>query len=107
MTTMRVASDLASVLVPIGIVGAALAAVCAVVAAIAIIRGAGGLSGGAVGLWIVFALMSTTASFAQQWIPLFVACGALIAMLVVGGIVRAIIGAAAPARAARPTAPAA
>ena len=101
MTTVRVASELASVMVPIGIVGAALAAVCAIVAAVAIVRGAGGLSGGAVGLWIVCALMSFTASFANQWMPLLAACAALVAMLVIGGVVRAIVGATALGRADR------
>lgn len=101
MTTVRVASELASVMVPIGIVGAALAAVCAIVAAVAIVRGAGGLSGGAVGLWIVCALMSFTASFANQWMPLLAACAALVAMLVIGGVVRAIVGATARGRADR------
>jgi hypothetical protein len=98
MTTFRLANDLAAVLVPIGIAGAALAGICAVVAAIAIIRGASGLSGGAVGVWIVGALMSFTASFANQWMPLFAACAALVAMLVIGGVVRAIVAAAEPGR---------
>ena len=99
MTTMRVASDLAAVMVPIGYVGAALAAVCAIVAAVAMIRGAGGLTGGAVGLWIVCALMSMTASFAQEWTPLILAGAALVAMLVIGGVVRAILNAGGVARA--------
>lgn len=101
MTTMRVASDLAAVMVPIGYVGAAVAAVCAIVAAVAIVRGAGGLTGGAVGLWIVGALMSFTASFAREWTPLILACAALAAMLVIGGVVRAIISAAGVGRADR------
>lgn len=91
MTTLGVARDLAAILVPIGYVGAALAAVCAIVAAIAIIRGAGGLAGGAVGLWIVCALMSFTASFANQWLPLIAAGASLVGMLVIGGIVRAML----------------
>lgn len=91
MTTFRVANELAEVMVPIGYIGAGLSIVCAVVAAIAIIRGAGGLSGGAVGLWIVFALMSFTASFANQWMPLLAACLALVAMLLVGGVVRGVM----------------
>lgn len=94
MTTFRMAVDLAEVMVPIGVAGAVLAGICAVVAGIAIIRGAGGLSGGAVGLWIVGALMSVTASFANQWTPLLAACAALAAMLVLGGLVRAIMSAA-------------
>nr|WP_157797324.1 hypothetical protein [Microbacterium barkeri] len=93
MTTMRVASELAAVLVPIGYAGAALAAICAIVAAIAIIRGAGGLTGGAVGVWIVCALMSVIASFAQVWTPLILSGAALVAMLVIGGVVRGIINA--------------
>ncbi|MBT2483934.1 MULTISPECIES: hypothetical protein [unclassified Microbacterium] len=91
MTSFRLANELAEVLVPIGYIGAGLAAVCAVVAGIAIIRGAGGLSGGAVGLWIVFALMSFTASFANQWVPVLAACLALVAMLVVGCVVRGVV----------------
>ena len=101
MTTLRVASDLASVMVPIGIAGAALATVCAIVAAIAIVRGAEGLSGGAVALWIVGALMSFTASFANQWLPLIAACVALGAMLVIGGVVRLILGATSLGRTTR------
>ena len=93
MTTFRLASDLAGVMLPIGIVGAALAAVCAVVAGIAVMRGAGGLTGGAVGLWIFFALLSFTASFANQWLPLIAAGAALVSMLTIGGVVRAIVGA--------------
>lgn len=98
MTTLGVARDLAAILVPIGYVGAALAAVCAIVAAIAIIRGAGGLAGGAVGLWIVCALMSFTASFANQWLPLIAAGASLGGMLVIGGIVRAMLTAGGESR---------
>ncbi|EES37166.1 hypothetical protein HMPREF0791_0219, partial [Staphylococcus epidermidis W23144] len=72
---------LAAVMVPIGYVGAALAAIFAIVAAVAIVRGAGGLAGGAVGLWIVGALMSCAASFARDWTPLILAGGSLVAML--------------------------
>ncbi|MBT2496164.1 MULTISPECIES: hypothetical protein [Microbacterium] len=98
MTTMRVANDLAEVMVPIGYVGAAIAGACAIVAAVAVIRGSGGLTGGAVGVWIVGALMSFTASFAQQWLPLILACSSLVAMLVIGGVVRAIVNAAGVGR---------
>ncbi|MFS0894621.1 hypothetical protein [Microbacterium sp. 179-I 3D3 NHS] len=94
MSTWGGTRQLAEVMVAIGIAGAVLAAVCAVVAAIAIIRGAGGLSGGAVGLWIACALVSVTASFGDQWMPLLASCAALAAMLVVGGVVRAIVDAA-------------
>lgn len=94
MTTLRVANELAAVMVPIGVIGAALAALCAIVAGIAIMRGAGGLIGGAVGLWIPFALLSFTASFANQWLPLIASGAALAAMLVLGGVVRAIVNVA-------------
>ncbi len=98
MTTMRVASDLAALMVPIGYVGAALAAVFAIVAAVAIVRGAGGLVGGAVGGWIVAALLSFTASFAQVWMPLILAGAALASMLLIGGVVRALVNAAGVGR---------
>lgn len=98
MTTMRVANDLAEVMVPIGYVGAAIAGACAIVAAVAVIRSSGGLVGGAVGVWIVGALMSFTASFAQQWLPLILACASLVGMLVIGGVVRAIMSAAGAGR---------
>lgn len=98
MTTMRVANDLAEVMVPIGYVGADIAGACAIVAAVAVIRSSGGLVGGAVGVWIVGALMSFTASFAQQWLPLILACASLVAMLVIGGVVRAVMSAAGVGR---------
>jgi hypothetical protein len=94
MTTLKVANDLAALMVPIGIIGAALAALCAIVAGIAIMRGAGGLIGGAVGLWIPFAMLSSTASFANQWLPLIASGAALAVMLVLGGVVRAIVNVA-------------
>jgi hypothetical protein len=95
------ASDLAAFMVPIGYAGAAIAVVCAVLAAFAIMRGAGGLTGGAVGVWIVGALLSVAASFGNQWMPLIVACASLAAMLVIGGVVRAIVTAAGGTRAER------
>ncbi|WP_226534027.1 hypothetical protein [Microbacterium paraoxydans] len=101
MTTMRVASDLAAVMVPIGYVGAAIAGACAIVAAVAVIRGSGGLAGGAVGLWIVGALMSVTASFAQEWTPLILSGAVLVGMLVIGGVARAIVSASGVERAGR------
>lgn len=101
MTTSRVAAELAAVLVPLGFFGAALAAVCATVAAIAVIRGAGGLCGGAVGVWIPCAMLSSTASFASQWLPLIIAGASLVGMLVIGGVVRAILGSAQTPKTAR------
>ncbi|ALX65929.1 hypothetical protein [Microbacterium sp. XT11] len=93
MTSSRVASDLAAVLVPIGVVGAVLAALCAIVAAVAIVRGAGGLCGGAVGVWIPCALVSSFAGFANQWIPLIVAGAALAGSLTIGAVVRSLASA--------------
>ncbi|UPL14034.1 hypothetical protein [Microbacterium galbinum] len=107
MTTAAIARDLAGFLVPIGWIGAAIAVVCAIVAGAAIARGAGGLSGGAVGVWIPAALLSSTASFAHQWLPLIISGAALGAMLVLGGIVRAIISAADNGRMTRSAARAA
>ncbi|WP_309104010.1 hypothetical protein [Microbacterium sp.] len=94
MTSLGVSNSLSAVLVPIGWVGAALAVICAVIAGIAVARGAGGLSGGAVGLWIPTTMLSVTASFANEWMPLVAATGALVAMLVLGGTVRAIVSTA-------------
>lgn len=102
MTSSRMAHELAAFLVPLGFFGAAVAVLCAVVAGIVIARGAGGLAGGAVGLWIPAALLSLTASFAQQWTPLIVAGAALVGMLVVGGVLRAVIGSAESRASARP-----
>lgn len=104
MTTSRVASELAALLVPIGVVGAVLAGLCAVVAGIAIVRGASGLTGGAVGVWIPFALMSLLAGFGNQWIPVISAGAALIAMLIIGTVVRAMVTASGYERAAKPVA---
>jgi hypothetical protein len=101
MTTLKVANDLAALMVPIGVIGAVLAALCAIVAGIALMRGAGGLIGGAVGLWIPSAMLSSTASFANQWLPLIASGAALVAMLVLGGAVRAIVNVADGGRPSR------
>lgn len=98
MTSSRVASELASILVPIGVAGAVLAALCALIAGIAIMRGAAGLAGGAVGLWIPSAMLSSTASFANQWTPLLISGAALVAMLVIGAVGRGIVNTGEPAR---------
>ncbi|MFS0853553.1 hypothetical protein [Microbacterium sp. 179-I 3D4 NHS] len=105
MTTAGIASDLAEVMVPIGWAGAIVAILCAIVAGVAIVRGAGGLSGGAVGVWIPFALLSLTASFANEWMPLLAAAGALGAMLVFGGLMRAVLALRGRRSARVPTAP--
>jgi hypothetical protein len=96
------AHELAAFLVPLGIIGAAVAVLCAVIAGIAIARGAGGLAGGAVGLWIPATVLSLTASFAHEWTPLIVAGAALVGMLVVGTVLRVIIGSAASRAALHP-----
>lgn len=101
MTTAAIARDLAGFLVPIGWIGALLAVIAAIVAGVAIVRGAGGLSGGATGVWIPFALLSSTASFAAQWLPVIISGAALVAMLILGGVVRAIVNAADSNRLAR------
>ncbi|WP_449407020.1 hypothetical protein [Microbacterium maritypicum] len=80
--------------------GAVLAGLCALVAAVAIIRGAGGLAGGAVGVWIPAAVLSLVASFANQWTPLFVSVALLVGLLVIGVVVRGIVNAGEPSRAA-------
>lgn len=98
MTSSRVANELAAILLPIGVAGAVLAALCAIVAAIAIMRGAAGLTGGAVGLWIPSAMLSSTASFANQWTPLLVSGAVLAAMLVIGTVARSIVNAGEPGR---------
>lgn len=101
MTTIGITRDLAAFLVPLGVTGAVLAVICAIVAGVAIARGAGGLSGGAVGVWIPFAMLSFTASFATQWMPAIVSGVALAAMLVLGGIARAVLRVTGDARLAR------
>lgn len=102
MTTWRVASDLAAVLVPVAFIGAAVAALCALVAAIAIMRGAAGLTGGATAMWMPFALVAALGSFASEWVPLLIAGGALAGMLVLGGVGRAVVVAVVRARPASP-----
>lgn len=91
MTTWRVASDLAAIMVPIGIGGAVLAVLCALVAGFAIARGAGGLTGGAVGIWIPAAMVSSMAGFANDWMPLIAAAGALGGLLVLGAVARGVL----------------
>lgn len=93
MTTWRVASDLAAIMVPIGVAGAVIAGLCAVLAGIAIVRRAGGLAGGAVGVWIPAAMLSSVAGFANQWMPLLLSSAALMGMLVIGGVVRGVMNA--------------
>lgn len=88
MSSLAVTNTLASVFVPIGVAGAVIAVVCALVTAFALARGAAGLAGGGIGVWIVGALLSLSASFAMQWMPFFVAAGALVAAFVVAPLAR-------------------
>lgn len=99
MNTTRVASDLAAVMVPLGYAGAVFAVICALVAAVAIVRGNGGLTGGAVGVWIVCALLSLVASFASDWLPPILAGSALVVLLAAGGVVKWIVSATSARRA--------
>ena len=91
MSSIGVLRDLAEIFLPIGFAGAAIAVVCAILAAVALARGAAGLAGGAVGCWIVGGMLSLTAGFAGQWLPVMVAGGALITGLVLGAVTRAVV----------------
>lgn len=91
MSSLAMANTLAAVLVPIGGAGAVLAVVCALVTAFALARGAAGLVGGGVGVWILGAMLSLCASFAAVWTPVFVSLGALAAAFVIGGLARTLL----------------
>ncbi|OJU38995.1 MAG: hypothetical protein BGN97_12545 [Microbacterium sp. 69-10] len=84
-------NTLVSVFVPIGVTGAVIALACALVAAFAIARGAAGLAGGAIGVWIVGALLSVSASFASLWTPFFVAAIGLGVALIAGTVLRVVL----------------
>jgi hypothetical protein len=101
MSTLGLTNTLVSVFVPIGVTGAVIALVCALVAAFAIARGAAGLAGGAIGVWIVGALLSVSASFAALWTPFFVAAIGLGVALIAGTVLRVVL---APLLARRATA---
>ena len=109
MSTLAVTNTLASVFVPIGIAGAVIAVACALVTAFALARGAAGLAGGGIGVWIVGALLSLCASFALMWVPFLIACGSLATAFVVGAVGRMLFrnvlrARTAPAPAVTPTA---
>lgn len=93
MSSIGVFRDLAGFFLPIGYVGAAIAVLCAIVAAVALARGAAGVSGGAVAVWLVGAMLSLASGFAGVWIPALVSVGALIVALVAGGMLRGIVNA--------------
>lgn len=109
MSTLAVTNTLASVFVPIGIAGAVIAVACALVTAFALARGAAGLAGGGIGVWIVGAMLSLCASFALMWVPFLIACGSLATAFVVGAVGRMLFrnvlrARTAPAPAVAPTA---
>lgn len=88
MSTLAVVNALASVFVPIGMTGAAIALACALIAAVALARAAAGLAGGAIGVWIVGAMLSLAASFADVWTPSVLSLAALGTALIAGPVVR-------------------
>jgi hypothetical protein len=88
---MSALRELAEFFLPVGLTGAGIALLCAIVAGVALARGAAGLCGGASAVWIVGTMLSIAAGFSGQWIPTAAAGGALIAALVIGGIVRAVL----------------
>jgi len=95
MSSIGVVRDLAEFFMPIGIVGAVLAFVCALVAAVALARGSAGVCGGAVAVWIGAAMLSLSSGFSGAWTPALVAAGALVAGLIVGGVLRAVVSTSA------------
>ena len=90
VTSTSVVNDLAAIFVPIGVFGAAVAVLCAALAAGALARNSVGVAGGAVGVWIVGAMLSVAASFASDWMPLVVSGAALAVGLVLGGVARTV-----------------
>lgn len=102
MSTLALTKALMSIFVPIGVTGAVIALVCALVAVIALARGAAGLAGGAIGVWIVGALLSLAASFANEWLPVLVALLGLAVALVAGAMIRLAVRTASASRAAAP-----
>jgi|GEM_PF-2602641 len=92
MSILAVTHTLASIFVPIGIAGAVIALICSLIVAFALVRRAAGLAGGAAGVWIVGALLSWASSFADLWLPLLVSLSALGAALVIGTVLRLVVG---------------
>lgn len=91
MSSVGVLRDLAGIFLPIGFAGAAIAVLCAIIAAVALARGAAGVAGGAVGCWIVGAMLSLTAGFSGQWLLVGIAGAALVAALLLGTAAHAVI----------------
>jgi len=101
MSSMSALRELAAFFMPVGFIGAGIAVLCAIVAGVALARGAAGLCGGATAVWIGGMMLSIAAGFSGQWIPTAVAGGALVAALVIGVLVRAVLR-RRPARPERP-----
>src|SRR3954454_10194167 len=97
MSSMSALRELAAFFLPVGFVGGGIAVLCAIVAGVAIARSAAGLCGGAVAVWIVGAMLSIAAGFSGQWIPTAAAGAALVAALLLGIVMRAVLN-ARPAR---------
>lgn len=91
MSTIGMVRDIAEFFLWIGFAGAGIAVLCALIALFALARGSAGLAGGAAAVWIGGALLSLTAGFSGQWIPTLVALGALVAALILGGILRPVV----------------
>lgn len=98
MTSSGVVQGLAEFFLPIGVFGAGFAAVCAIVAGMALVQGRAGLCGGAVGMWIVGAMLSVSSGFSGEWTPLLTAVVALAVALAVGGGIRAVVVGRRPER---------
>jgi hypothetical protein len=91
MSTIGMVRDLAGFFLWVGIAGAAVAVLCAIIVAIAISVGSAGVAGGSGAVWIGGTLLSLTAGFSGQWIPLLAAAGALLLAVVLGPIARRIV----------------
>lgn len=101
MSSMSALRELAAFFLPVGLTGAGIAVICAIVAGVALARGAVGLCGGATAVWIGGMMLSIAAGFSGQWIPTVAAGGALVAALVIGGLVQVVLN-RRPARPERP-----
>lgn len=91
MSTIGMVRDFAEVFLWIGFAGAGVALLCALVALGALARGAAGVVGGSVAVWIGGALLSLTAGFSGQWMPTLLSMGALTVALVLGGVLRPLV----------------
>lgn len=91
MNSLSLALGLGALFGPIGWLGAGIAVICAAVAGVALAKGSAGVSAGAAGVWIVGAVLSLAGGFAQEWLPVLVSGGALVAALILGSIARMVV----------------